>query len=233
MTDLKDQILDAALMHVVFDGWSEATLSAAIADVGADAGAARALFPRGPVDLALAFHRRGDDAMVAALTPTVLAGMKIREKITHAIRLRLELMELDKEAVRRGTTLFALPIHAGDGVRALWETADKIWTAIGDTSDDYNWYTKRMTLSGVYSSVVLYWLGDHSDGHEATWAFLDRRIEDVMRFEKFKAQARDSKVLKPLMAGPDWLLSQIKPPSKRGMADMPGYWGRDDGQGEG
>lgn len=233
MQELKDRILDAALLHVVFDGWSEATLSAAIADTGADAGEVRALFPRGPVDLALAFHRRGDDAMVAALTPAVLAGMKIREKITFAIRTRLELMELDKEAVRRGTTLFALPIHAGDGARALWETADKIWTAIGDTSDDYNWYTKRMTLSGVYSSVVLYWLGDHSEGHEATWAFLDRRIEDVMRFEKFKAQMRDSKLLKPLMAGPEWLLGHLKPPSKGGMADMPGHWGRGAGRKEG
>jgi len=233
MTDLKDQILDAALIHVVFDGWSEATLAAAIADIGADADEARALFPRGPVDLALAFHSRGDDAMAAALTPEALAGMKIREKITHAIRLRLELVEMDKEAVRRGTTLFALPIHAGDGAKALWGTADKIWTAIGDTSEDHNWYTKRMTLSGVYSSVVLYWLGDQSEGHEATWAFLDRRIGDVMQFEKLKAQVRDSKLLKPLMAGPEWLLGQIKAPSKGGMADMPGHWGRGDGQEEG
>ncbi|WP_084667889.1 COQ9 family protein [Nioella nitratireducens] len=225
MQDLKDQILDAALIHVVFDGWSDATLKAAVCDTGTDEAAVRALFPRGPVDLAVAFHRRGDAAMVAALTPEVLAGLKIREKITHAIRTRLELMEMDKEAVRRGTTLFALPIHAGDGARALWETADAIWTTIGDTSDDHNWYTKRMTLSGVYSSVVLYWLGDHSEGHAATWAFLDRRIEDVMRFEKFKAQVNKSPLLKPLMAGPNWLLGHIKPPRSGAMADMPGHWG--------
>lgn len=233
MQDLKDRIVDAALIHVVFDGWSEATLNAAIADTGADPGAVQALFPRGPVDLALAFHRRGDAAMVAALTPDRLAGLKIREKITLAVRTRLELMDMDKEAVRRGTTLFALPVHAADGARALWETADAIWTVIGDESDDYNWYTKRMTLSGVYSSVVLYWLGDTSDGHAATWAFLDRRIEDVMRFEKVKAQVRQSKLLQPLMAGPDWVLSHIKPPSKGGMADMPGHWGRDKTQEEG
>ena len=105
MTDLKDQILDAALMHVVFDGWSEATLTAAIADTGANEAEARALFPKGAVDLAMGFHRRGDDAMVAALTPAALAGMKIREKITHAIRLRLELMELDKEAKEDDVTV--------------------------------------------------------------------------------------------------------------------------------
>lgn len=233
MQELKDQILDAALIHVVFDGWSEATLTAAIADAGADEAAVRAIFPRGAVDLALAFHRRGDEAMMAALSPATLAGMKIREKITHAIRLRLELMEADKEAVRRGTTLFALPIHAADGARAVWETADRIWTAIGDESDDYNWYTKRLTLSGVYSSVVLYWLGDQSEGHEATWAFLDRRIEDVMQIEKVKAEARKNPLLKPLLAGPDWLLSHVKPPRKGGMADMPGYWGPRPQQNEG
>lgn len=233
MPDLKNQILDAALMHVVFDGWSEATLAAAITDTGADPGEVRALFPKGAVDLAMAFHRRGDDAMVAALTPAALAGLKIREKITHAIRLRLELMDQDKEAVRRGTTLFALPTHAGEGARALWETADKIWTAIGDSSEDHNWYTKRMTLAGVYSSVVLYWLGDNSDGHAATWAFLDRRIEDVMRIEKLKAQVRGSKLLKPLMAGPEWLLGHIKAPTKAGRTDMPGHWGRSDGQEKG
>ncbi len=232
MQDLKDQILDAALLHVVFDGWSEDTLKAAIADTGVDEAAVRALFPRGPVDLALAFHRRGDDAMVAALTPEVLAGMKIREKITLAIRTRLELMEMDKEAVRRGTTLFALPIHAADGAKALWETADKIWTALGDTSEDHNWYTKRMTLSGVYSSVVLYWLGDHSEGHEATWAFLERRIEDVMQFEKFKAQVNKSPLLKPLMAGPNWLLSHLKAPAKMAPRDMPGHWGGQDPRGD-
>ncbi len=226
MPDLKDEILDAALLHVVFDGWSEATLKASIEDVGADPAVARGLFPRGAVDLALAFHRRGDDAMVAEIEGGALDGMKIREKISQAIRIRLELMAGQKEAVRRGTTLFSLPLHAGDGAKALWETADKIWTAIGDSSEDYNWYTKRMTLSGVYSSVVLYWLGDQSDEHEATWAFLDRRIEDVMRFEKFKAQMRDNKLLSPLMAGPNWLLSQIKPPAKVAPRDMPGHQGQ-------
>ena len=108
MTDLKDQILDAALMHVVFDGWSEATLSAAIADVGADTGEARALFPRGPVDLALAYHARGDELMLERITTEDLSGLKFRDKIAAAVRFRLQAVQ-DKEAVRRGVTLFALP----------------------------------------------------------------------------------------------------------------------------
>nr|MDJ0823383.1 COQ9 family protein [Paracoccaceae bacterium] len=136
---------------------------------------------------------------------------------------RLEAVE-DKELVRRGVTLFALPHHAMDGVQAMWRTCDRIWDALGDTSDDINWYTKRATLSGVYSSTVLYWLGDDSLDNQATWEFLDRRIEDVMRFEKFKAQARKAPVLGRLMAGQDWLMSRIRAPQTPSDNGLPGAW---------
>ena len=178
--DLKTRLLDAALMHVPFDGWSETTFRAAVADTCVDPAMARGLFPRGAVDMALAFHRRGDDRMVQGLTDADMTDLKFREKVTLAVRLRLEAVE-DREAVRRGATLFALPVYAADGARAVWGTADRIWTALGDTSRDLNWYTKRATLSAVYSATVLYWLGDESQDNEATWAFLDRRIEDVMQ----------------------------------------------------
>jgi len=223
MTDAKDRMLDAALMHVPFDGWSEASFRAAATDADVPDAEARALFPRGAVDLALAFHVRGDAAMVAALASEDLSALRYRDRVAHAVRTRLELVEDDKEAVRRGVTLFALPIHAADGAKALWQTADAIWTALGDSSDDLNWYTKRATLSGVYSSTVLYWLGDQSAGHAATWEFLDRRIDNVMAIEKVKGQMRDSKLLKPFMAGPEWLASQIKAPG-RAPEDLPGRW---------
>jgi ubiquinone biosynthesis protein COQ9 len=185
---------------------------------------ARTLFPRGAVDLALAFHRRGDREMVEAMRAEDTSGMRIREKIAHAVRTRLDIVEPHKEAVRRGTTLFALPMHAADGARALWDTADAIWTAIGDTSNDLNWYTKRATLSGVYSATVLYWLGDQSAGHNATWSFLDRRIDDVMRFETLKKQVRENRLLKPFTAGPDWIAKQVRPPSRAPRTDLPGRW---------
>lgn len=223
MTDAKDRMLDAALMHVPFDGWSEASFRAAATDADVPDAEARALFPRGAVDLALAFHARGDAAMVAALASEDLSALRYRDRVAHAVRTRLELVEDDKEAVRRGVTLFALPIHAADGAKALWQTADAIWTSLGDSSDDLNWYTKRATLSGVYSSTVLYWLGDQSAGHAATWEFLDRRIDNVMAIEKVKGQMRDSKLLKPFMAGPEWLASQIKAPG-RAPEDLPGRW---------
>ncbi len=220
---LKNQLLEAALGHVPFDGWSETTFRAAVAETGTDEALARSVCPRGAVDLAIAFHKRGDAAMVERLKSTDLSAMKFREKVTAAVRFRLEAIE-DKEAVRRGSTLFALPHLAADGARLIWGTADLIWTTLGDTSDDINWYTKRATLSGVYSTTVLYWLGDDSVDHQATWAFLDRRIADVMQFEKVKAQVRDNPVLKRVFAGPNWVLSKVKAPARMPPVDLPGSW---------
>ncbi|MEM9756777.1 MAG: COQ9 family protein, partial [Pseudomonadota bacterium] len=222
MTDIQDRLLDAALLHVVFDGWSTATLRAAAADADISRAEANDAFPRGGVDMALAFHRRGDAELVAKLRAADLSEMRIRERIAFAVRTRLEIAEPNKEAVRRASTLFALPIYAADGARAVWETADAIWEALGDPSDDYNWYTKRATLSGVLSSTVLFWLGDTSEDHGASWEFLDRRIDDVMRIEKLRAQAEGNRFLQPFLAGPNWVLSFIKPPSRTPRSDLPG-----------
>ncbi len=215
------RLLEAALNHVAFDGWSETTYRAAIADSGVDAGLARALFPRGGVDLAIAYHRQGDQAMREALAARDLSSLRFRERVALAVRLRIEAVE-DREAVRRGTTLFALPQHAAEGAGLIWGTADAIWTALGDTSEDLNWYTKRATLSGVYSATVLFWLGDDSPGHQATWEFLDRRIEDVMRFEKLKAQMRDNPLSRAVMSGPLRFLDRIRKPSAA--PGLPGRW---------
>lgn len=220
--DLKTRLLDAALPHVAFDGWTPATFQAACRDADISPTEARLTCPRGAVDLAVAFHLRGDAEMVDRLKAAQLSDMRFRDRIALAIRLRLEAAE-DREAVRRGVTLFALPMHAAEGARLIWGTADAIWTALGDTSDDLNWYTKRATLSGVYSSAVLYWLGDESLGHQDTWAFVDRRIEDVMRIEKLKAQARANPVLSRLMTGPTWLAAKVKKPSRTPQTDLPGY----------
>lgn len=222
-TSTKDILLDAALMHVPFDGWSDTALAAALADTGLDATMAKAVFPRGPVDMALAYHARGDAQMLAELQAADLGDMRFRDRIAHAVRLRLEAVE-DKELVRRGMTLFALPPYAADGARALWQTADHIWQALGDTSQDVNWYTKRATLSAVYSATVLYWLGDTSEGDAATWAFLNRRIDNVIQIESLKAKARANPALSRLLHGPLGLLGRIRAPGQAGHA-MPGRWG--------
>jgi len=223
MSDPKHLLLDAALPHVPFDGWTEATFKAAVSDSSIEPTVARAVCPRGAVDLAVAYHQQGDTQMLAALKSADLNEMRFRDRITHAVRLRLEAVE-DKEAVRRATTLFALPHHAPEGAKLIWATVDQIWNALGDTSDDFNWYSKRMTLSGVYSATVLFWLGDTSEGHAATWAFLDRRIDNVMQIEKVKAQVNKNPALSKLMAGPNWLMGRIKPPARFSKGDFPGSW---------
>lgn len=216
--DMKAKVLDAALAHVPFDGWSERTLQAAIADAGVPVGLARSLFPRGGVDLALAYHSRGDAEMAARLSATDLSAVRFRDRIALAVRTRLDLA--DRELVRRGTTLFSLPNHAADGARAIWGTADRIWTALGDTSRDLNWYTKRATLSAVYGATVLYWLGDESSEKQATWDFLDRRIEQVMQIEKLKAGFRENPLGKAWAAGPGKLFERIHAP--KFPDDLPG-----------
>jgi len=218
------KLIDAALPHVAFDGWGPETFKAAVADVGIGPAHARTLCPRGAVDLAVGFHKAGDRAMVAALKEADLEGMRFRDKIARAIRLRLDAVD-DKEAVRRGTTMFALPHMAPQGAKLIWGTADAIWTALGDTSDDVNWYTKRATLSGVYASTVLFWLGDESEDGQATDMFIDRRIDDVMNFEKVKASVKGNAALKPLTGPLGRLAAMIKPPRQMpNMDDLPGMW---------
>lgn len=216
---LKTQLLDAALGHVPFDGWSDRTLAAAAADAGIAAGLVRSLFPRGGVDLALAYHRRGDAQMAAQLAQTDLSALRFRDRIAQAVQIRLDLA--DRELVRRGSTLFSLPHHAADGAKAVWGTADAIWTALGDSSDDLNWYTKRASLSAVYGATVLFWLGDDSSDHHATWEFLDRRIDQVMQVEKWKASFRENPLGKAILAGPGKLFASIRAP--RRPDDLPGH----------
>ncbi|MBV0910811.1 COQ9 family protein [Anianabacter salinae] len=220
---VKTALVDAILPHVAFDGWSEPAFRAACRDAGVSTDMARAVCPKGAVDLAIAYHRRADDEMARKVAATDLSAMRFRDRVAQAVRWRVEAID-DREAVRRASSLFALPMHAAEGARLIWGTADRIWDALGDPSDDINWYTKRATLSGVYGSVVLYWLGDDSTGHQATWAFLDRRIDDVMRIEKAKAQVNANPVLKRVFAGPNWLMSKVKAPTRMPQVDLPGHW---------
>lgn len=222
MDTAKSRLLGAALAHVPFDGWSDVTLRAAVADSGTAAGLAAGLFPRGGIDLAVAYHKWGDQSLRSEVASADLSALRFREKVTHAVRLRLELV--DKEAVRRGVALFALPQHAPEGAALIWGTADTIWNALGDTSRDINWYSKRATLSAVYSATVLYWLGDSSEGNADTWAFLERRIENVMQFEKIKAGFGQNRIGQALISGPLKLFQRISAPMTAN--DLPGR-GRD------
>ena len=212
MESAKWRLLQAALPHVPFDGWSDAALSAAAAESAITPSLARALFPRGGVDLALAYHQQGDAVMRQALQATDLTALRFRDRVTTAVRMRLQ--SADRELVRRGAALFALPQYAAEGTRALWGTADAIWTELGDTSTDINWYTKRASLSAVYGATVLFWMGDDSPDLAATHEFLDRRIENVMSFEVTKARFRESPLGKAFLAGPMKILERVHAPQR-------------------
>ena len=221
--DTRARLIEAALPNVAFDGWSRATFEAAALGAGVPLSEARRLFPRGAPDMAVALHRQADAAMVESIRAADLAGMKIRERIAFALRARLDAIS-DKEAVRRSTALFSLPLHAPEGARLIWETSDAIWTALGDPSRDVNWYSKRATLSAVWASVVLFWLGDDSLDGQATDAFIDRRIDDVMRIEKVKAQVRDNALLRPFTGPLGKLGEMVRPPPRVPREDLPGQW---------
>lgn len=214
-------VLAAALPHVAFDGWSDRTLAAAVADSAVEPGLARLAFPRGGVDLALAFHNARDAELGDELRSADLLGLRFRDRIAWAVVRRLELVAGDREAVRRGATLFALPTHAADGARAIWHTSDTIWTALGDSARDFSWYSKRATLGAVYSAALLYWLGDETPGFAATREFVARRIDDVMRFEGVKAKVRANPLAAALLKAPTAVLERLRAP-RPASPDLPG-----------
>lgn len=186
MTETRDRLAEAALLHVPFDGMNLVALRAGARDIGLSGDVAEAFFPGGGADLAAWIHRRGD-ARLAEWMQGAPAG-RISERIADAIRQRLEFA--DVELVRAASAVLALPANQPLAARLMWETADTIWNGLGDSSRDVNWYSKRATLSTVYAASVLYWLGDLSEDHAETRDFIDRRIDGVMQFEKLKAQVR-------------------------------------------
>ncbi|UEM22244.1 COQ9 family protein [Skermanella mucosa] len=178
---IKDEILEAMLPNVIFDGWTNQSLRDAVALTGHDGGTAQLAFPGGIPQIVEHFSGWADRRMLEELDRHDLAAMKVRDRITLAVRARLEILAPHEEAVRRALTFLALPQNAGLGGRIVYRTVDAMWYAAGDTSTDHNYYTKRALLAAVLTSTTLYWLNDQSDGKAETWAFLDRRIADVMR----------------------------------------------------
>lgn len=179
--DARDRLLTAVLPHVTFDGWTDAAFRAGAADLGADIREVRRLFPGGAREAVAHFSDWADRRMLAALAGRDLAALRLRERVALAVRLRLEALAPYREAVRRSLSLLALPPNAALGAKCLYRTVDAIWRAAGDRSVDFSFYTKRALLAAVVSTTTLYWLDDNSEGRAESWAFLDRRIADVMR----------------------------------------------------
>ena len=206
--------LDAVLVHVPFDGWSTIAMTKAARDLKMDEGESTILFPGGVRDVLTAYANRADQAMLAALDKVDMEALRIRERIATAVKARIEAVDDTREAERRALGYVALPFNGRQGLDSVLRTVDLMWRAAGDTSTDFNFYSKRLLLAGVYSSTVLYWLNDNSDGYEASWAFLDRRIDDVMQIEKAKAQVRKATADMPSLTK---ALARIRYPSSARM----------------
>ena len=187
LDELRDELAPAIAANAAFDGWGAEALTMTAEAQGVDPGVAALAFPSGAVDMIDAWFASIDRAMLAALPPATLAAMKVRERITALVEARLAAVAPDREALRRAIAVLALPQNVARGTRLGWRTVDTIWRAAGDTATDYNHYTKRAILLGVYGTTISVFLDDESEGWIDSRAFLGRRIDGIMRFEKAKA----------------------------------------------
>lgn len=192
LDEMREALAAKLPLHAAFDGWGEAALTLAAADAGIDPAVARLAFPGGAMDMIDAWFGVVDAAMLARLPAEALAAMKIRERITALVEARLDVVIPDLEALRRAAAILGQAQNVLRTARLGWRAADVMWRAAGDTATDYNHYTKRALLAGVYGSTVTVMLADDSEGHADTRAFLRRRIENVMSFERAKSRLSHS-----------------------------------------
>jgi ubiquinone biosynthesis protein COQ9 len=189
---VRRQLALAVAENAVFDGWGANAVESAAAQLGIDRSKALLAMPKTKTGLVETYIEGVDRALEERLPPSELAAMKIRQRIRTLVWTRLEIMGPAREAVRSALAVLTMPQNLALGARLGWRTADQMWRLAGDTATDFNHYTKRATLGAVYGSTLLAWLDDNSEGWSDTAAFLDRRIDDVMRFEKWKADWRRS-----------------------------------------
>ena len=192
LEQLRRRLALAVGENAVFDGWTRKAVDSAATQLGIDPLKARLAMPKTHAGMIDVYIQEVDRGLEAYFTPERLRAMKIREKIRALVWKRLEIMGPAREAVRRALAILAMPQNLPLALKISWRSADLMWRIAGDTSTDFNHYTKRMTLGAVYGSTLLVWLDDQSEEWIDTAAFLDRRIDDVMRFEKFKAEWRGS-----------------------------------------
>jgi ubiquinone biosynthesis protein COQ9 len=188
LDEMRDALGAAIPEHAVFDGWSDTALDNAARAIGLDPAHARLAFPDGAIGMIDAWYASLDARIAEGFPHERIATMKIRARIAALVLARIDLVRAHRQAVRSALAILAQPRNVATGAKLGWRTADTMWRIAGDTATDFNHYTKRLTLAAVYGSTLLVWLDDESEGETETRAFLDRRIENVMRFEKLKAQ---------------------------------------------
>jgi len=188
LDDLRVALAPGIADAAAFDGWSEAAVREAARRLGVDGEVAVYAFAQGPMAMIAAFAAHVDAAMAETFPAETLAAMKVRERIRSLVTFRLDAFAGRQEALRRALAIMANPRHLAAAAKLGWRSADAMWRLAGDTALDYNHYTKRATLAGVYAATLAVLVDDESEGKAETLAFLDRRIEGIMRFEKAKAR---------------------------------------------
>ncbi|MGZ8410628.1 MAG: COQ9 family protein [Hyphomicrobium sp.] len=204
--EAREKILFATLPNVAFDGWVERTLKMGAESAGYAPDMAARVFPDGARDAIRFWSNRDDRWMLGEMGKAERTALPFREKIIEAVRLRIDVNAPYREAVRRTLSFLALPQNAGLGARNAFDAVSAIWYAVGDTSTDLNFYTKRLTLTPIYVATILYWIDDSSEGSAASWGFLRRRIDDAMAIPKIRARFGDalSALTSPFSLWPQW-----------------------------
>lgn len=188
LDELRAALAPLVAANAAFDGWNDKAVAAAAQTFGVDADVARLAYAGGAVEMIDGWFAEIDRRMIAALPADRVAAMKIRERIAALVEARLAAVAGEREALRRALAILAMPQNVARAAKLGWRTVDLIWRLAGDTATDYNHYTKRAMLGAVYAATVTVFLEDESGGHADTRAFLSRRIDGIMRFEKFKGR---------------------------------------------
>ena len=188
LDEIRAALAPIVAANAAFDGWNAQAVDAAAVTARVDADVARLAFPGGAIDMIDAWFASVDAEMLRRLSPETLAAMKVRQRITALVEARLDIVAPNRESLRRAFALLAMPQNLAKAARLGWRSADIMWRAAGDTATDYNHYTKRAILGTVYAATVQVFVDDDSEGHADARAFLGRRIDGIMRFEKAKAR---------------------------------------------
>ncbi len=192
MNDIKQKILDRVLANAPFDGWTESNLLKSTEEAGFDVNYSEIAFPSGIADIVDYYALKSNEKMLESLDKLDISSMKIRERISSGVMAKIQTYSENREAVRKLGVFYALPKNAPRSLKNISDTVNEIWYVAGDISADFNYYTKRLLLAGVYSATILYWLNDESDNYAGTKKFLDKRIEDVMKIQKCKGKVFDN-----------------------------------------
>lgn len=184
---LIEKILPEMLKKAGEAGWNDESYAQVLKTKRVSHEKAAMALPDGVSSLIEIYFTRAREQVVSELSALDQSDMRIRDKVTTGVRIWFGyLSEHHRASVRALDWCAVHPAEPVPLTEMVWQVADAVWTGIGDTSTGFTYMSKRTILSGVIVSTLAVWRQSESD--EAEWsAFLDRRISDVMAFEKFKA----------------------------------------------